>query len=98
MFLLINYIVFPFSLQQASKPVSPQLALSLRYFIMKSSNIRNIEISQQKGIWSTTTNNENRLAKAFLENDVIILIFSVQGSGQFQVALTENIMLDVIIF
>uniref|UniRef100_A0A7N8XXR8 RNA helicase n=1 Tax=Mastacembelus armatus TaxID=205130 RepID=A0A7N8XXR8_9TELE len=61
----------------------PCVVLS-RYFIMKSSNIRNIEISQQKGIWSTTLNNEAKLTKAFLENNLIILIFSVQGSGHFQ--------------
>ncbi|CAK6975730.1 '-5' RNA helicase YTHDC2 [Scomber scombrus] len=63
----------------------PQLAFSsVRYFIMKSSNVRNIEISQQKGIWSTTPSNETKLSKAFLENNLIVLIFSVQGSGHFQ--------------
>ncbi|XP_034047713.1 3'-5' RNA helicase YTHDC2 [Thalassophryne amazonica] len=68
-----------------SNPVFPQPASSVvRYFIMKSSNLRNIEISQQKGIWSTTPSNEPKLNKAFLENNVIILIFSVQGSGHFQ--------------
>ncbi|KAK5851607.1 hypothetical protein PBY51_023149 [Eleginops maclovinus] len=46
--------------------------------------LRNIEISQQKGIWSTTPSNESKLTKAFLENKLIILIFSVQGSGHFQ--------------
>lgn len=51
---------------------------------MKSSNIRNIDISQQKGIWSTTPSNEAKLTKAFLEDNLIILIFSVQGSGHFQ--------------
>ncbi|XP_026152929.1 3'-5' RNA helicase YTHDC2 isoform X2 [Mastacembelus armatus] len=75
----------PSSSEKVSKPVPNQLAfLSARYFIMKSSNIRNIEISQQKGIWSTTLNNEAKLTKAFLENNLIILIFSVQGSGHFQ--------------
>ncbi|CAI5667703.1 unnamed protein product [Oreochromis niloticus] len=69
------------------KPVCTQLACHqtlVRYFIMKSSNIRNLEISQQKGIWSTTPSNETKLTKAFLENSAIILIFSVQGSGHFQ--------------
>uniref|UniRef100_A0A3Q1BZP0 RNA helicase n=1 Tax=Amphiprion ocellaris TaxID=80972 RepID=A0A3Q1BZP0_AMPOC len=67
------------------KPVPPGLVFSsVRYFIMKSSNSRNLEISQQKGIWSTTPSNETKLTKAFLENSLIILIFSVQGSGHFQ--------------
>uniref|UniRef100_A0A3B4FFA4 RNA helicase n=1 Tax=Pundamilia nyererei TaxID=303518 RepID=A0A3B4FFA4_9CICH len=61
-----------------------RLPTLVRYFIMKSSNIRNLEISQQKGIWSTTPSNETKLTKAFLENSAIILIFSVQGSGHFQ--------------
>uniref|UniRef100_A0A4W6F8G7 RNA helicase n=1 Tax=Lates calcarifer TaxID=8187 RepID=A0A4W6F8G7_LATCA len=73
------------SCSQVSKSVPPQLAFSsVRYFIMKSSNVRNIEISQQKGIWSTTPSNETKLTKAFLENNLIILVFSVQGSGHFQ--------------
>ncbi|XP_018523323.1 3'-5' RNA helicase YTHDC2 isoform X1 [Lates calcarifer] len=73
------------SAKQVSKSVPPQLAFSsVRYFIMKSSNVRNIEISQQKGIWSTTPSNETKLTKAFLENNLIILVFSVQGSGHFQ--------------
>uniref|UniRef100_A0A3P9BQQ8 RNA helicase n=1 Tax=Maylandia zebra TaxID=106582 RepID=A0A3P9BQQ8_9CICH len=68
-----------------SRPPSPRPPPpAFRYFIMKSSNIRNLEISQQKGIWSTTPSNETKLTKAFLENSAIILIFSVQGSGHFQ--------------
>lgn len=75
----------PSSLGKISKPPSSQPAFpSVRHFIMKSSSLRNIEISQQKGIWSTTPSNEGKLTKAFLENDLIILIFSVQGSGHFQ--------------
>ncbi|XP_073334572.1 3'-5' RNA helicase YTHDC2 isoform X1 [Pagrus major] len=70
--------------KQISKPLSHLASSSVRYFIMKSSNIRNIEISQQKGIWSTITSNEAKLTKALLENNLIILIFSVQGSGHFQ--------------
>ncbi|XP_017282872.1 3'-5' RNA helicase YTHDC2 [Kryptolebias marmoratus] len=75
----------PSSLGKALKSISLKPAFSsVRYFVMKSSNIRNIEISQEKGIWSTTPSNEIRLTKAFLENNLIILIFSVQGSGHFQ--------------
>ncbi|KAM3937213.1 3'-5' RNA helicase YTHDC2 isoform 2-T2 [Leptodactylus fuscus] len=56
----------------------------VRYFIMKSSNLRNLEISQQKGIWSTTPSNEHKLNSAFWECSTVYLIFSVQGSGHFQ--------------
>ncbi|XP_013858223.1 probable ATP-dependent RNA helicase YTHDC2 [Austrofundulus limnaeus] len=75
----------PSSLGKALKSVSLQPALSsVRYFVMKSSNIRNIEISQEKGIWSTTPLNESKLSKAYLESSLIVLVFSVQGSGHFQ--------------
>ncbi|KAM7024310.1 3'-5' RNA helicase YTHDC2-like [Acridotheres tristis] len=65
---------------------SPSLRQSMpvRYFIMKSSNLQNIDISQQKGIWSTTPSNEWKLNGAFWESSVVYLIFSVQGSGCFQ--------------
>ncbi|XP_029300796.1 3'-5' RNA helicase YTHDC2 isoform X2 [Cottoperca gobio] len=83
----------PSSSGKTSKPLSPQLGSSVRYFIMKSSNVRNIDISQQKGIWSTTPSNETKLTKFFLENNLIILVFSVQGSGHFQgyARMTSNI-------
>nr|XP_020515374.1 3'-5' RNA helicase YTHDC2 [Labrus bergylta] len=75
----------PASSGKASHSASPQLLLSsMRYFIMKSSNMRNIEISQQRGIWSTTPSNETKLSRAFIEHSIIILVFSAQGSGHFQ--------------
>ncbi|XP_046695523.1 3'-5' RNA helicase YTHDC2 isoform X1 [Silurus meridionalis] len=68
----------------ASKSPSLRPRQLVRYFIMKSSNLRNIELSQQRGIWSTTPNNEHKLNRAFQENSTVFLIFSVQGSGHFQ--------------
>ncbi|XP_053726365.1 3'-5' RNA helicase YTHDC2 isoform X1 [Synchiropus splendidus] len=74
-----------FSGKQHLRSYSPQLSFSTtRYFIMKSSNAGNIEVSQQKGIWSTTPNNETKLVKAFQKNHPVILFFSVQSSGHFQ--------------
>uniref|UniRef100_A0A673L0B5 RNA helicase n=1 Tax=Sinocyclocheilus rhinocerous TaxID=307959 RepID=A0A673L0B5_9TELE len=63
---------------------SSPLRSSVCYFIMKSSNMRNIDLSQQRGIWSTTPNNELKLTRAFVESSAVFLIFSVQGSGHFQ--------------
>ncbi|NXU47519.1 YTDC2 helicase, partial [Turnix velox] len=65
-----------------SKSLSPNIPVC--YFIMKSSNLQNIAISQQKGIWSTTPSNERKLNRAFWESSTVYLVFSVQGSGQFQ--------------
>ncbi|KAM9587115.1 3'-5' RNA helicase YTHDC2 isoform 5-T7 [Morphnus guianensis] len=69
---------------KGSKSPSPRPNMPFRYFIMKSSNVQNIDISQQKGIWSTTPSNERKLNRAFWESSTVYLIFSVQGSGHFQ--------------
>ncbi|XP_017662846.1 PREDICTED: probable ATP-dependent RNA helicase YTHDC2 [Lepidothrix coronata] len=69
---------------KCSKSPSPRQNVPVRYFIMKSSNLQNIDISQQKGIWSTTPSNERKLNGAFWESSMVYLIFSVQGSGHFQ--------------
>ncbi|XP_073533333.1 3'-5' RNA helicase YTHDC2 isoform X2 [Phyllobates terribilis] len=69
---------------KSSKSPSQRPILPVRYFIMKSSNLRNLDISQQKGIWSTTPNNECKLNRAFWESSTVYLVFSVQGSGHFQ--------------
>ncbi|XP_029860028.1 3'-5' RNA helicase YTHDC2 isoform X6 [Aquila chrysaetos chrysaetos] len=69
---------------KGSKSPSPRPNMPFRYFIMKSSNVQNIDISQQKGIWSTTPSNERKLNRAFWESSMVYLIFSVQGSGHFQ--------------
>ncbi|KAG8130831.1 hypothetical protein E2320_017417 [Naja naja] len=74
----------PPSSGKGSKSPSPRPNMPIRYFIMKSSNLRNLEISQQKGIWSTTPSNERKLNRAFWESSVVYLVFSVQGSGHFQ--------------
>ncbi|XP_039946668.1 3'-5' RNA helicase YTHDC2-like isoform X2 [Hirundo rustica] len=66
------------------KSPSPRQNVPVRYFIMKSSNLQNIAISQQKGLWSTTPSNERKLNGAFWESSMVYLIFSVQGSGCFQ--------------
>ncbi|XP_062369135.1 3'-5' RNA helicase YTHDC2-like [Cinclus cinclus] len=66
------------------KSPSPRQNMPVRYFIMKSSNLQSIDISQQKGIWSTTPSNERKLNGAFWESSVVYLIFAVQGSACFQ--------------
>ncbi|KFV60019.1 putative ATP-dependent RNA helicase YTHDC2, partial [Tyto alba] len=67
-----------------SKSPSPRPNMPVRYFIMKSSNLQNIDISQEKGIWSTMPSNERKLNRAFCESSMVYLMFSVQGSGHFQ--------------
>ncbi|XP_042579270.1 LOW QUALITY PROTEIN: 3'-5' RNA helicase YTHDC2-like [Cyprinus carpio] len=74
----------PSSGTRCSSPSTHAPRSSVRYFIMKSSNMRNIDLSQQRGIWSTTPSNEHKLTRAFVESSAVFLIFSVQGSGHFQ--------------
>ncbi|XP_075692702.1 3'-5' RNA helicase YTHDC2 isoform X3 [Rhinoderma darwinii] len=69
---------------KSSKSPSPRPNMLVKYFIMKSSNQRNLDISQQKGIWSTIKSNERKLNRAFWESSTVYLVFSVQGSGHFQ--------------
>ncbi|KAK2989126.1 hypothetical protein RJ640_027200, partial [Escallonia rubra] len=55
-----------------------------RYFIIKSLNHQNIQLSTEKGIWATQVMNEPILDEAFHNSGKVILIFSVNMSGFFQ--------------
>ncbi|CAB4279745.1 unnamed protein product [Prunus armeniaca] len=55
-----------------------------RYFIIKSLNRQNIQLSIEKGIWATQVMNEPILEEAFHNSGKVILIFSVNMSGSFQ--------------
>ncbi|KAL4228088.1 3'-5' RNA helicase ythdc2 [Mactra antiquata] len=75
------------SSEECSPYHSPQIEHSstgVRYFIMKCSSQRNIDISVNKGAWATSKTNEQKLNKAFLSGDTVYLIYSIQGSGHFQ--------------
>ncbi|CAH1415596.1 unnamed protein product [Lactuca virosa] len=55
-----------------------------RYFIIKSLNHDNIQLSIQRGIWATQMMNEPILEEAYHNSGKVILIFSVNMSGFFQ--------------
>ncbi|XP_019172727.1 PREDICTED: uncharacterized protein LOC109168137 isoform X2 [Ipomoea nil] len=55
-----------------------------RYFIIKSLNHENLQLSVKKGIWATQVMNEHILEEAFHNSKKVILIFSVNMSGFFQ--------------
>ncbi|XP_030524804.1 zinc finger CCCH domain-containing protein 45 isoform X1 [Rhodamnia argentea] len=57
---------------------------STRYFIIKSLNHHNLQLSIEKGIWATQVMNEPILEEAFHNSGKVILIFSVNMSGFFQ--------------
>lgn len=55
-----------------------------RYFIVKSSNRENLELSVMRGMWATHRNNEAKLNDAFDSCDNVILVFSVNETRHFQ--------------
>ncbi|XP_021735954.1 uncharacterized protein LOC110702543 isoform X1 [Chenopodium quinoa] len=55
-----------------------------KYFIIKSLNHENIQLSVEKGIWATQLMNEPVLEEAFHKCRKVILIYSVNSSGFFQ--------------
>ncbi|CAN4075947.1 unnamed protein product [Withania somnifera] len=56
----------------------------IRYFVIKSLNHENIQLSVNKGIWATQAMNEPILDDAYNNSSKVILIFSVNMSGYFQ--------------
>jgi len=55
-----------------------------KFFIIKSVNKENIDISQSKNIWATTIHNQTKLSEAFRGNKNVILIFSMNKSASYQ--------------
>ncbi|KAL2473843.1 30-kDa cleavage and polyadenylation specificity factor 30 [Forsythia ovata] len=55
-----------------------------RYFIVKSCNRENLELSVQQGVWATQRSNEPKLNEAFDSVENVILIFSVNKTRHFQ--------------
>ncbi|URE35641.1 zinc finger CCCH domain-containing protein [Musa troglodytarum] len=55
-----------------------------RYFIVKSCNRENLEISVQQGMWATQRSNEAKLNEAFESTENVILIFSINKTRHFQ--------------
>lgn len=55
-----------------------------RYFIVKSSNKENLELSVERGLWATHRNNEAKLNEAFDSCEHVILVFSVNETRHFQ--------------
>ncbi|KAK4421049.1 cleavage and polyadenylation specificity factor 30 [Sesamum alatum] len=55
-----------------------------RYFVVKSCNRENLELSVQQGVWATQRSNEAKLNEAFESVENVILIFSVNKTRHFQ--------------
>ncbi|KAL8108436.1 30-kDa cleavage and polyadenylation specificity factor 30-like isoform X1 [Apium graveolens] len=55
-----------------------------RYFVVKSCNRENFELSVQQGVWATQRSNEAKLNEAFDSVENVILIFSINRTRHFQ--------------
>ena len=75
----INQVLDPLKSYQLQK----QLMEGSQFYIIKSSNVENIEKSKTHSVWATTISNSNRLNQAFNKGKVI-LIFSVNGAQLFK--------------
>lgn len=69
---------------QANQTSIPLPRGSSRYFIVKSCNRENFELSVQQGVWATQRSNEAKLNEAFDSVENVILIFSVNRTRHFQ--------------
>uniref|UniRef100_A0A5B7ASC4 Cleavage and polyadenylation specificity factor CPSF30 n=1 Tax=Davidia involucrata TaxID=16924 RepID=A0A5B7ASC4_DAVIN len=69
---------------QANKTATPLPQGISRYFIVKSCNRENLELSVQQGLWATQRSNEAKLNEAFDFVENVILIFSVNRTRHFQ--------------
>ncbi|EDW69180.2 YTH domain-containing protein 1 [Drosophila virilis] len=54
-----------------------------RFFLIKSNNSDNVQLSKSKSVWATLPQNDANLSQAFKEARNVLLIFSVNESGKF---------------
>ncbi|KAJ4855495.1 uncharacterized protein T069G_11053 [Trichoderma breve] len=82
-----------FSKSRSMNTYTPTQLLSLapkqavaesRYFLIKSFNFKNVDMSQRDGLWITSARNGAIFANAFKHHKNVFLIFSVNKSKAFQ--------------
>jgi cleavage and polyadenylation specificity factor subunit 4 len=61
-----------------------EMLTDAKYFIIKSSNQENIDLSRKYSEWATTKSNEIKLNEAYNSAKNVFLIFSVNRSAQYQ--------------
>ncbi|KAL0876950.1 hypothetical protein Bca101_026655 [Brassica carinata] len=71
-------------LESSNQSKNTKPGYQTRYFIIKSLNYDNIQLSLERGIWATQVMNEPILEGAFHNSGRVVLIFSVNMSGFFQ--------------
>lgn len=82
---LTVYIPYGIFLLFIGNPLRNLGSCFVRYFVVKSCNRENFELSVQQGVWATQRSNESKLNEAFDSVENVILIFSVNRTRHFQV-------------
>lgn len=73
-----------FSTEQGAIPgLPPPIHGKCRFFVMRSSNLRNVQISACKGIWASGGGNTNKLVQGLRDVDHVIMIFASAESRSF---------------
>jgi len=62
----------------------PAANARLRFFVMRSVTLANIQTSVRQGVWATSRSNTDALRDAWAQCDHVVLIFSANESGHFQ--------------
>lgn len=73
-----------YSTEQGAIPgLPPPIHGKCRFFVMRSSNLRNVQISACKGIWASGGGNTSKLCQGLRDVDHVIMIFTSAESRSF---------------
>merc|ERR1719498_1170694 len=75
--------LMPITVDGTVPGLPPPVFGKCRYYLMRSMNMRNIQISAAKGIWASSHGNIQRLRQSFRDVDHVILIFAATESRNF---------------
>ncbi|XP_034254470.1 3'-5' RNA helicase YTHDC2-like [Thrips palmi] len=56
----------------------------VKYFVIKAGTPKAVETSRRRNLWAFTPGTERKVLTGLQEGNIVMLIFSMQGSGSFQ--------------
>jgi len=69
--------------QVSAAGTSDSKKVSVKYFIIKSLTVQDLEASVRNGTWATQSHNEDGLNRAYDEAENVYLLFSANKSGEY---------------
>lgn len=82
--LLLQMSPVPATMPTLGAPPPPPKKQGTRYFIIRSYNFENIDMSISHGVWATQSRNDDVLNTAYARSERVVLFFSVNSSAHFQ--------------